>query len=227
MLKTLTYLCSLLLLSSSLVFGSMPSEGPGGPPHRPDKLDMHSTSAQIKLSRAEHILSTLVPDPQSYQLILSSHPSMGGEAWPPHVYSDKPTIILYQGSLAPSRSQEEIAFMMAHELGHLKLYHNESMGKEMEQIMTGPPIGISGTTFTVFHQKLQEQEADLYGLSLYKQAGYDLTFFPHTLGLIKINPNIHFGTTHVFARPVSSLSMTNSHFSMQERFELLAQLAAQ
>ena len=220
MIKTITSFISLLLLSVTCLFGA--TENQSFNPPRSDKLDSTSPGAQIKLKRAESILSTLVSDPESYHLILSSRPSFGGEAVAPYVFSDKPTMIVYQGALSPDRSNEEIAFMMAHELGHLNLYHNEKMNEQMDKIFNGPPIGISGTTFSIFFQKIQEREADLFGFDLYKSSGYDLKFFPYTLNLIKINPNIHYGA-NVFSKPLSSLSLKDSHFSMQERFELLVQ----
>ena len=174
------------------------------------------------LKRAERILSTLVFDPQNYHLILSSNTAFGGEAVPPYIFSDKPSIILYQGALSHNRSNEEIAFMMAHEIGHLYLHHMERMNAQMEKIFNGPPAGISGAvTFAVFQRKFQEREADMFGLFLYKQAGYSTNFFPHTLGLLKINPNIHFGSSKFFGQQPTSLSMRDDHFSMQERFEWL------
>src|ERR1700722_8779013 len=224
MFKAISYFLGLFCLSCYLLFGDMQgtSSGPSfGPPPRQDKLDSTSNSAQIVLKRAERILSTLVFDPQNYQLILSSKSVFGGEAVSPCVYSDKPTMIIYQGALSPNRSNEEIAFMMAHELGHLNLYHNEKMNEQMGKIFQGPTVGISGTTFAVFFQKFQEREADMFGLYLYKQAGYDIGFFPFTLGILNINPNIHFGSSMIFAKSPSSLSMRDSHFSMKERFELL------
>ncbi len=223
MFRSFVSFLSLIIMSGALVFGA-PGHSERGPPPRGDYLDMHSKSAQIKLARAESILKTLVPDPQSYQLILSSTPSIGAEAVPPHVFSDKPTMIIYQGTLSPARSNQELAFVMAHELGHLNLHHNEKSAMRMEQIFTGPSAGISGVNFAIFYQKVQEQEADLYGLSVYEHAGYDLNFFSHTLKLIKINPNIHFGTPHVFRKARSSLSMKDSHYSMLDRFELLTAL---
>lgn len=216
MFKLLISIISALLLTFSATHGKE-----GNPSPRMDKLDSTSKMAQIKLERAQKILATLVPDPQSYQLILSNNPSFGGEAVPPHIYSDKPSIILYQGALSPNRTNDEIAFMMAHEIGHLQLYHNEEMGVQMDQIFDGNPFKISGITYTTYFQKFQERQADLFGLDLYKNAGYDLNFFPNTLKLIEINPNIHFGTNMPFRKGLSSLSMKNSHFSIKERFELL------
>lgn len=188
---------------------------------RGDKLDDKSPHSQIVLQRAKNILATLVPDPQSYHLVLSSNSSVGAEAVAPYVFSDKPTLIMYQGTLSPDRANEEVAFIMAHELGHLNLYHNEKMSRQMSEIYGGSPLKISGSTFIVYHQKLQEREADMFGYSLYKKSGYDLKFFPYTLNLMKINPNIHYGTPHVFIKEPSSLSYKNSHFSMIERFDLL------
>lgn len=223
MFKFITSFFSILLLSASFVYGMQQQMPQMGPPFRMDLVDSHSKCAGLKLARAEKILATLVPDPGNYQLILSSRPSLGGEAVPPFVFADKPTMIVYQGTLSPDRSNEEIAFVMAHELGHLNLYHNEKMHERMEKIFTGPPIGISGTIFSIFHQKLQEREADQFGLHLYRKAGYDLNFFPATLKLIQINPNIHYGTNQPFKKTLTSLSMKDSHFSMQERFTLLTQ----
>ncbi len=221
MFKYLTYVFSVLLLSVSTLFAVPSSPMMGPPPPRMDLKAPYTKSAQIKLVRAENILATLVPDPQSYHLMLSSHPSIGAEAVPPFVFSDKPTVIIYQGTLAPSRSNEEAAFVLAHELGHLNLYHNEKMDESMGKVFTGPPLGISGTTFAIYQQKLHEREADQFGLSLYKNAGYDLNFFPFTLKLLKINQNIHFGSSKIFAKPLTSLSMKDAHFNMKERFEFL------
>lgn len=226
MLKKIISSLSVLLLSFSVAFGAaQEAPSPDMFPPRKDRLDDSSQYAKMKLKRAESILATLVPDPQSYHLILSSNTSFGGEAVPPYFHSDKPTIILYQGSLNPDRSNEEIAFMMAHELGHLQLHHHAEMDKQMEKMFTSSPLQISGLTFTVYFQKLQERQADLFGLELYKRAGYDLNFFPHTLSLVKINPNLHFGTNEPFRKPLSSLSYHNSHFSIQDRFELLVKEA--
>jgi len=204
-----------------------PGPGPtGGPPVRDDHLDDKSPFARQQLQRGEQILSTLVFDPQSYHLVLSDRTVFGGEAVPPHVFSNKPTIILYQGALSPNRSNEEIAFMMAHELGHLNLHHMEKMNVQMDKIFTGHPIRASGTTFAIYKQKLQEQEADMFGLFLYNKAGYDLAFFPKTLKILKMNPNIHFGTNNIVQHEEpSSLSMKDSHFKMSERFELLVKEA--
>ena len=221
MFRSFVSLLTLIMMSGILVFGAT-GYSQEGPPPRGDYLDMHSKQAQIKLARAESILKTLVPDPQSYQLILSNTPSIGAEAVPPHVYSDKPTMIIYQGTLAPARTNQELAFVMAHELGHLNLHHSEKGGMRMEKIFSGSPAEISGINFAIFYQKVQEQEADMYGLALYEHAGYDLNFFSHTLKLIKINPNIHFGTPHVFRKARSSLSLKDSHYSMLDRFELLS-----
>lgn len=232
MLKSFISFFCLCTMSVALVFGAAspsPSNHPqqemtanpmGGPPPRKDLLDSESPYTTLKLQRARYILSTLVHDPQSYHLILSSKACFGGEAVPARVYSDKPTIILYQGALSPNRSNEEIAFMMAHELGHLNLHHMEHMDHQMEKIFTGPPSGISGITFAIFKQKLQEREADMFGLYLYKKAGYSMSFFPKTLKILNINPNIHYGSNKFTEEP-PSLSMKDSHFSMKERFELL------
>jgi Zn-dependent protease with chaperone function len=194
---------------------------PIGMPPRKDVFAYNSPFAKAKLQRAEYILSTLVKNPSDYQLIISSKTSFGGEAVPPFVYSDKPTMIIYQGAISPNRSDEEIAFMMAHELGHLTLQHMQRMDHQMGELMAGPPLGISGTTFAVFHVKLQEREADMFGLNLYKKSGYSLSFFPHTLQILEYNPNLHFGSNKIFRKELSSLSMKDSHFSMKERFELL------
>ncbi|MCC5832286.1 MAG: M48 family metalloprotease [Chlamydiales bacterium] len=218
---------SMLLLGVSIAFGATHEPPPteGIFPPRKDQLDDSSQYAKIRLKRAENILGTLVPNPQSYHLILSSITTFGGEAVPPFVFSDKPTVILYQGSLSPDRSNEEIAFMMAHELGHLELHHHDEMDKQMEKIFTSSPLQISGLTFSVYFQKLQERQADLFGLALYRDAGYDLNFFPTTLELVTRNPNIHFGTNNPFRTELSSLSYHNSHFSIKERFELLTKEA--
>lgn len=218
MLKIITLFASLLSINFAALFGAI------HPRPNQDKLDYTSQSAQMKLSRAEKILATLVPDPQSYQLILSSNSSFGGAAVPAHVYADKPSIIIYQGALAPNRSNEELAFMMAHELGHLNMHHNEKMNERMDKIFNGPIVGISGTIMTPIYQKFDERQADLFGLSLYKKAGYNLDFFRHTLNIIKINPNLHFGTP-LYVKQPTSLSLENSHFSIKDRFELLAQEA--
>jgi Zn-dependent protease with chaperone function len=238
MLKSLI---SLFFVSFSFLFSSvaMAQQHPGAPaqehafsagpsptagPARDDHLDDRSPYARQQLQRGERILSTLVFDPQSYHLMLSSKAVFGGEAVPPYVFSDKPTIILYQGALSPNRSNEEIAFMIAHELGHLNLHHMEKMNVQMEKIFTGPSAGISGITFAIFKQKLQEREADMFGLYLYKKAGYDLAFFPKTLKILKVNPYLHYGTSKFIHKPEpGSLSMKDSHFKMSERFELLVQ----
>jgi Zn-dependent protease with chaperone function len=208
--KYLSSLFSILLLTITFAYGTEQNAPMMGPPPRMDLVEAHSISGQIKLARAEKILSTLDSDPQ--------------EAVEPFVYSDKPTMIIYQGTLSPDRSNEEAAFVMAHELGHLNLHHGEKMGTIMDKLFLGPPVGISGSLFSIFHQKIQEREADQFGFHLYKQAGYDLNFFPYTLKLINKNPNIHYGTNNPFQKSLTSLSMKDSHFSMQERFELLVHL---
>ncbi len=218
---------SLCLLSFSVAFGNIPDPAEDFLPPRTDKLDDSSNVAKLRLSRAENILATLVPDPESYHLVLSSTPAFGGEAVAPYIPGDQPTIILYQGALSPDRSNEEIAFMMAHEMGHLQLGHHEEMDQMMEKIFTGSPIEISGLTFTIYFQKLQERQADLFGLNLYREAGYDMNFFPYTLRLININPNIHYGTNRPFREELSSLSFIDSHFAIKERFELLVKEADQ
>lgn len=216
MFRLIVSLFSLLLLNCSLLFGAI---------QRPDHLDFTSKFAHMRLQRAEKILKTLVPDPQSYQLILSDRYTLGAEAWVPYSFTEKPAIIVYQGLISPDRSNEEIAFVLGHELGHLNMHHMERMNRQMEKIHMGHPIKVSGTTMTIFYQKIQERQADLYGLQLYNKAGYDLNFFPYTLNLIQINPNIHFGSTHVFGKTDPSMSMANSHFSIKERFELLTKKA--
>lgn len=216
MFKVIISALSLFFLNFSLLFGAL---------QRGDYLDNTSKGAQIKLQRAEKILETLVPDPQSYHLLLSSRYTLGAEAHLPHFFSEKPTIIVYQGLISPDRSDEEVAFVLAHELGHLNLHHMERMGKQMEKIHTGQPLEVSGKIFSIFYIKIQEREADLYGFNLYKKAGYDLNFFPYTLKLININPNIHFGSNRIFEKELPTLSMKNSHFNIKERFELLAQKA--
>lgn len=222
MFKLLSSFISVFLLSISFVYG-ITEEPPMDYPPRQDKLDCTSKIAQFKLKRAQDILATLVPDPQSYQLMLSSNSTFGGEAVPPFVLADQPTIIVYQGSLSPNRSKDEIAFLLAHELGHLQLHHHEEMDTQMEKIFTGHPIQISGITYSIYFQKLQEQQADLFGLHLFQQAGYDSSFFTHTLKQIRMNPNIHFGSSKPFRKELSSLSMKNSHYNIKERFELLVQ----
>lgn len=216
--KVCSFLC-LFLLSSTMLLAS----GGQGMPPRPDKLDATSAQAQIKLQRAERILSTIVPDPQSYHLVLSSQSSFGGEAVSPGELSSKPTMIVYQGALSPDRSNEEIAFMMAHELGHLNLYHNERMGEVVNKIFNGPPSGYIGLPLTIYFQKVQEEQADMFGLHLYLKAGYDKAFFPYTLHLLNINPNIHYGTSKPYRKDLPSLSMKDSHYGMKDRFALLVQ----
>lgn len=207
------------LTGFSMLFG--PLHQPNFPPPRQDHLDGTSKVAEMRLQRAKQILGTLIPNPEKYNLLLSSNTGLGAEAVPPYVFSDKPTIIVYQGLISPSRTNEEIAFVLAHELGHLELDHHGEMNRQMEKIFTSHPIQISGTTFAIYFQKLQERQADLFGLNLYKKSHYDLAFFSHTLSLIKINPNIHFGTNNPFRKETGSLSMSNSHFGIKERFELL------
>lgn len=224
MLKTVLSLFCTLCASFSVAF-ALPMDGPPSMPPRPDKLDSKSDFAKLKLQRARSILSTLVSNPDSYQLILSSRTAFGGEAVAQGFLSGKPTMILYQGALSPNRSNEEIAFMMAHELGHLDLNHMQKMDKQMEKVMTDSPFSIIGTAVAIYQQKFQEREADLYGLNLYKESGYPLTFFPETLGLLKFNPNLHFGSSRLFGKELPSLSMKDTHFSMLERFTLLTELA--
>lgn len=219
MIKRFISIAAFLCLACTFVFGATRHSSA----QPPERLDSSSQSAHIKLGRAQYILSTLISNPNQYQLILSSQPSFGAMAVPAHVYADKPTIIVYQGALSPDRSNEELAFVLAHELSHLQLYHNESLDMQMNRLLNGPPVGISGMTVSIFHQKLEERAADMHGLYLYKKAGYDPNFFSYTLKLIQINPNIHFGTTHVFQTSRSSLSAKDAHFSIQERFELLSQ----
>lgn len=220
MIKKFVSFITVFLLSFTVVFASQNS-GNNDPHMRKDIKKHLSHSDRVKLHRAEYLLSSLVQDPESYTLLLSSNNTFGGEAYAPGALSDKPTILLYQGALTKVRSNEEIAFMMAHELGHLNLHHNEKMSEQMDKILNGPPLGISGSIFAVFHQKQQEREADMFGLHLYAHAGYDLNFFPKTLKSVQENPCEHLGIKPSDYRELSTLSMKDSHFSMKERFQLL------
>jgi predicted Zn-dependent protease len=215
--KTIASFFCLAFMSASLLFAGGGQNPSYGLAPRKDFMNGNSHFARMKLQRAQHILATLVPDPQSYHLVLSSKSVFGGEAYPPGAFSEKPTMVLYQGALSSNHSTEEVAFMMAHELGHFNLHHMQNTEQQMEKIFNGPSIGISGTTFTVFHQKLQEREADLYGLQLYKNAGYSLALFPHTLNHLTKK---HHGPGNRHREP-GSLSMKDPHFSMKERFALL------
>ncbi len=218
--RVITSFC-LFVMSLSPAMASNAPEPSNMPPPRTDHLDSTSPYAQSQLQRAHDLLSTLVSDPQNYHLILSDRTSFGGEAFPANVYSDKPSIVIYQGALYPERPNDEIAFMMAHELGHIHLQHSKQWQDRMEKVYNEGPAAISGAvTFDIFQAKLWEREADLYGLKVFKNAGYSMSFFPRTLETLKVNPNIHFGTDLATEQP-SSLSMKDSHFSMKERFELL------
>lgn len=218
----LKYLASVFLLNTCLLFGAS-GQAPHQPQKKPDqeKLDFTSSYAKQKLQRAQNILATLVPDPQSYQLILSNNPDFGGQAIPPHVYSDKPSMVIFEGALSPKQSTNELAFMMAHELGHLNMHHNEKMDERMDKLFNGPTIGISGLTFNVFAQKLDERQADMFGYKLYKRAGYDLTFFQKTFSYLQQHPGAD-PHSHKEYNPLPSLSMNDPHFCMFDRFELLA-----
>lgn len=211
------YIFTLVILNLSLIFAATPN--PQQMPPRQDRLDSSSPYAQSMLAKPRQILSTLVSDPQNVQLILSSNPNFGGEAVPPGVFSNKPGLIIYQGALAPNQNQNELRFMIAHELGHIHYRHMQNMDARMDKIFNGPPIGISGTTFNIFMQKIEERQADLYGQHLYKLAGYDMSFFRNQSAYIQTQSAYHGKSKH------SSLSMSDSHFSMQDRFKLLAQLS--
>lgn len=214
------YLLSFFILSLTCLF-ALGSPNNNMPPPRPDKLDFTSDYALMQLRKPQEILATLISDPNKYQLILSDKQQFGGEAIPPQVFSEKPCIIIYRGALDPSVTNEELAFMMAHELGHIHHHHMENFDQRMEKIMTGSPLGISGTTFNIFAQKFEERQADLFGYELYKKAGYDINFFPETFHYIQMN-NGHDRHMPKEMRLFSSLSMKDSHFSMQDRFQLLA-----
>lgn len=211
------YIFTLVVLNFSLIFAATPQMPQM--PQRQDRLDYTSPYAQAMLSKPRQILSTLISDPQNIQLILSSNPNFGGEAVPPGVFSNKPALIIYQGALAPNQNPNELKFMIAHELGHVHYQHMQKMDERMNKVFNGPPIGISGTTFNIFQQKIEERQADLYGQYLYKHAGYDMTFFKQQSAFIQSQPNVHGKIKH------SSLSMSDSHFSMQDRFKLLAELS--
>lgn len=216
-----------LLVMNLTLFGSTPSQpDPNLMPPRQDHLDGSSPYAIQKLARARQILRTLVPNPDQYQLILSDTPYFGAEAVPPGVFSMKPTVIMYAPSLDPQRTTNELAFMMAHELGHLNLHHMEKVADAMDALFDhGHPIQYSALTFGVFYQKLQEREADLFGYNLYKKAGYDMNFFPQMFQFIKHNPGFDPHMKQWVGPELPTLSVKNPHFSMYERFELLSNKA--
>lgn len=225
MIKLVASFLTVFCLGFSALFGAVNKEpvnmGPASEQdsfasHRTDKLDDTSQAAQMKLQKVETILSKLVPDPSSYHLVLSNNPSFGGEAVPPYVLSDKPTIIIYDGALAPNQSKNELVFMIAHELGHLNLYHGEKMNQLMDKFFSGNPVALSGITFNIYQQKFQERQADFFGLNLYEKSGNDLHFFQK-----KLNTIIKEEATSP-KKELSTLSMKDSHFSMKERFQLLA-----
>lgn len=222
MYKKFLSVMSLVLLNVSLVFGA-PSERPNDFPPRQDRLDASSPYAKMQLQRAQQLLTTLIPNTQNYQLILSNDPRFGAEAFPAHVFSDKPTLIIYQGSLTYQHSNEELAFMLAHELGHVHLNHSAQMDVIMDQFFYGPPIKYIGMPLTIYFQKFQEQEADMFGLYLYKKAGYNEQFFARQLNVIKNESayQTQMSLMHGMGLEPGSLSMKDPHFCMRERFEHL------
>lgn len=225
MFRSLSFL-ALLLLNFTFVFGSVPSNpNPNLMPPRQDRLDYSSQYAINKLYRARMVLRTIVQDPDSYQLILSNNTMFGAEAVPPGVFASKPTVIVYEGALDPRISTEELAFVLGHELGHLNLHHMERVAQEMDSLLNKHPIQLSGVTFGVFYQKLQEREADLFGYSLYKRAGYDMNLFPRIFHYIKTHPGYDPHMKVPMGPELPTLSMKNPHFSMYERFELLSMKA--
>lgn len=206
------------------MFADLHEEASIPPPQRHDNLDCTSNYALEQLKRPQMLLSTLIADPQNYQMILSDNTHFGAEAVPAHIFSDKPTIIIYQGCLSQEVKNEELAFVIAHELGHIHHQHMQKFEERMDSIMLGPHLGISGTTFNIFAQKFEEREADLFGQNLYKKAGYDMNFFPQTFHYLEQN-NGHDRHMSNEVRLFTSLSMKDSHFSMLDRFQLLASKA--
>lgn len=218
------YLIALLFLSFSTIFASANVDRQESP-QREDRLDYTSDYAIDRLDRAQHILSSLVSNPNDYQLILSNKPYFGGEAVPAEILAAKPSMIIYEGALGPEVTNEELCFMVAHELGHLHHQHMQKYDQRMDHIMNGPVLGISGSTFNIYAQKFEEREADLFGFNLFKQSGYDMHFFPDAYQYMVLH-NGHDRHTPDHIRLLTSLSNKDSHFSMIDRFELLSNKAA-
>lgn len=82
-------------------------------------------------------------------------------------------IYVTRGMLAMIQSEAELAAILAHEIGHVDLYHCVSLARTRIADLDTPLTQTLETFIRHAHGELQETEADLYALRLLVRAGYD------------------------------------------------------
>ncbi len=124
----------------------------------------------------------------------------------------------------PKYSDEERAFLLAHELGHNRLGHSQQ-GRNIDDILfptdkEGRPVlsaASSGNTFVPMGRKFAEKEADKYAVEALRNTKYD-------------NENLTLGLDRQAAREnknplaLGSLDPRETHFSMQDRADYIKKL---
>jgi Zn-dependent protease with chaperone function len=143
-------------------------------------------------------------------VLLEAENSPIKDAWQlqPHP-SRLPIVHITTGWISPE-SMDEARFVIAHELAHWLLRHQNKMEARILKVAKNE-LTLSGMIFLTFGKKFEEREADDLGKKLYIWRGGDPKFFSEKYRELKGGIKI-----------MSSLSFSDTHFGMEDRFKRLA-----
>ena len=129
-------------------------------------------------------------------------------------------IFINRGLLTPFHTDEEIAFIMAHELGHIEMGHFMQLAQSIGYIMEKPSARYGGLLYIPWMQKIQENQADLWGYKLYKESGLDMGYFSRTYEQIK-----QYGSDSILGnwkyKDKGDLDPADTHMSILSRYKIL------
>ena len=127
--------------------------------------------------------------------------------------SDGTTIYVTTGLLGFVRSPDQLAWVVAHEIGHHALEHSEN--KKL-QLMLNQFLGSTiGEKPVALRQTELERQADVFAANLTTRAGFDLHEARRLLGWM-----------HVLQKPEEN-QLTQSHPPTQERLEALDKMISE
>ncbi len=127
--------------------------------------------------------------------------------------SDGSNIVLTTGLLEFVRSPDQLAWVIAHEVGHHALEHAENA--KLQQMLNRFLGSTVGETPTAIRQIDLERQADVFAANLVTRAGFDLREARRLLGWMQ-----------VLQKPEEN-QLTQSHPPTQERLEALDKMISE